>query len=90
MQCVDEQLTVRLPADVAASIDELARANGLKRADVVRAALRDYLAVHGGRARTKPIDLARDLIGSVSLAPRSNASSRAELIDRIRRHAARR
>jgi predicted DNA-binding protein len=84
------QLTIRLPHDLSAAIAKLARSSGLKRADIVRAALREYLEHRSEISSSRPIDLVRDLLGRVR-RPRSAAAAEARrvLVDRIRRHAVR-
>ena len=59
---MEQQLSLRLPADLAARLDQTARRQQRKRSEVVRLALEQYLAVEiDGR----PIERVRDLLGSV-------------------------
>lgn len=59
---MDQQLTLRLPADLAARLDRTAKRLQRKRSEVVRLALEQYLAVE---TDGKPIERVRDLVGSV-------------------------
>lgn len=62
MQCMEHQLTVRLPGDLAKKLERTSRQLRRKRSDLVRLALEEFLA---GINLTpgKPIDLVRDLLG---------------------------
>ncbi len=59
---MDQQLTLRLPADLAARLDRTAKRLQRKRSEVIRLALEQYLAVE---TDGKPIERVRDLLGSV-------------------------
>lgn len=62
---VQDQLTVRLPADLSQALRRASRQLQRRNSDVVRLALRAYLQVHmPGDAR--PADRVRHLMGSVS------------------------
>jgi Arc/MetJ-type ribon-helix-helix transcriptional regulator len=82
------QLTVRIPDDLDAALDEAAQRSRLKRSDVVRAALRRFLLDEAPERVDRPIDLVRDLIGQARVR-RSRSSSRRALTERIRKHAVR-
>ena len=56
------QLTVRLPDDLSQALDAAATSLQRKRSEVVRIALRRFLAVRG---EGKPADRVRLLLGSV-------------------------
>lgn len=64
MQCMESQLTVRLPEDLSAALEQAARHSGRRTSEIVRAALREYLqlAADGGR---RPAERVRGLIGSL-------------------------
>lgn len=82
------QLTVRIPDELEALLEASARRSGLKRSDVVRAALRSFLQNESDGEFTRPIDLVRDLIGRArGGVPRTDA--RRALLERIRKHAVR-
>jgi Arc/MetJ-type ribon-helix-helix transcriptional regulator len=82
------QVTVRIPVDLEEALDAAARGGGLKRSDVVRAALRSYLQVGSGQTPTRPIDMVRDLIGKAA-GGAAGGDDRRALVERIRRHAVR-
>jgi hypothetical protein len=58
------QLTVRLPDDLDRALRTAARRLQRKNSDIVRLALGEFLGAPG-RTRGRPIDLVRDLIGSL-------------------------
>jgi hypothetical protein len=65
IRVVQDQLTVRLPADLSQALRRASRQLQRRNSDVVRLALRAYLHVHmPGDAR--PADRVRHLLGSVS------------------------
>lgn len=65
MQCImDTQVTVRLPADLASTLERAERASGLKRSDIVRLALRQYLSV-GKAGKQRPAGRTRVLLGAL-------------------------
>jgi Arc/MetJ-type ribon-helix-helix transcriptional regulator len=59
---MEQQLTLRLPAELAARLDKTAKRLQRKRSEVVRQALEQYLAVE---TDGRPIERVRDLLGSV-------------------------
>ena len=59
---MEQQLTLRLPAELAARLDKTAKRLQRKRSEVVRLALEQYLAVE---TDGRPIERVRDLLGSV-------------------------
>lgn len=82
------QLTVRLPEDMDRALVALARRSGLKRSDIVRAALERFLDAGAGVDTGRPADLVRDLLG-MARSGRARRTSRRALIERIRKHAVR-
>ncbi|MCI4430053.1 MAG: ribbon-helix-helix protein, CopG family [Burkholderiales bacterium] len=81
---MDSQLTLRLPADMAAKLESAARRMKRKRSDVVRLALGQFL--EGDDAPGRPVERVRDLIGSVqSGIPDLGSRHREHLIARLRR-----
>ncbi|MGH7644479.1 MAG: ribbon-helix-helix protein, CopG family [Gemmatimonadales bacterium] len=50
MQCMEAQLTLRVPREVARALARRAQARGVARSQVVREALRAYLALELARA----------------------------------------
>lgn len=84
------QLTIRIPKDLDELLQAAARTSGLRRADVVRAALRSFLRSPGAEPTIRPADLVRDLIGQAQPAnERERSAVRQALIARIRSHAVR-
>ena len=63
---MDAQLTVRLPDDLEKDIAMLASKLHLKRADIVRMALENFVRQAMGKETDRPYDRVRSLIGSVS------------------------
>jgi len=60
---MERQLTLRLPADLAAKLEQSARRLRRKRSEVVREALEHYLE---SELEVRPIDRVRDLLVSVA------------------------
>jgi predicted transcriptional regulator len=76
-----EQLSVRLPAELAEALDRAAKQLRRKRSDVVRLALEQYLE----GTEERPIDRVRDLLGRYeSGAPDLGQHHREYLIKRLR------
>jgi len=65
---LDAQLSVRIPGDLAARLDETAGARGVDRSDVVRDALRLYL--EGVPGSERPWDRIGELAGAATGGPR--------------------
>jgi metal-responsive CopG/Arc/MetJ family transcriptional regulator len=80
---MERQLTMRLPADLAEKLERSARRLKRNRSEVVREALEQYLQ---SDPEVRPIDLVRDLLGSVASGRRDlGQHHRDYLIRRIRR-----
>jgi metal-responsive CopG/Arc/MetJ family transcriptional regulator len=80
---MESQLTMRLPADLAAKLERSAKRLKRKRSEVVRAALEQYLNTEPD---LRPIDQVRDLLGSVASGrPDMGQRHRDYLIRRLRR-----
>lgn len=62
---MERQLTLRMPIALANKLDRVARQTRRKRSEVVRLALEQFLDDITIRAHPRPIDLVRDLLGSV-------------------------
>ena len=60
---MESQLTMRLPADLAAKLARSAKQQKRKRSEVVRAALEQYLNTE---PNVRPIEQVRDLLGSIA------------------------
>ncbi len=77
-----EQLTVRLPADLADQLDRTAKRLRRHRSEVVRLALEEYLMAP---SEERPIERVRDLLGQVeSGIPDLGQHHREHLMKRLR------
>lgn len=83
MTTMERQLTVRIPARLAAKLEQTAGRIRRKRSEVIRLALEQFLEEGPPLAQTRPIELVRDLLGAVS-------SRRSDLGTRHREHLLRR
>lgn len=84
---MQSQLTVRLPEDLDQEVTEAARRMHLKRSDIVRLALEQYLRESRVQEEQIPYGSVKDLIGSVkSGIPDLGTSHREHLVTRIKRH----
>ena len=80
---MERQLTMRLPADLAAKLERSARRLKRKRSEVVRQALEHFL---DSEPEQRPIERVRDLLGSVASGrPDLGQRHRDYLIRRLRR-----
>ncbi len=83
---MERQLTLRMPADLANKLDRVARHIRRRRSEVVRLALEQYLSEPNTKLRRRPIELVRDLLGSVeSGVPDLGQHHRDYLLKRLRR-----
>ncbi len=83
---MERQLTLRMPANLATRLDRVARDTRRKRSEVVRLALEQFLGEVDTKAGRRPIDLVRDLLGSVeSGVPDLGQRHRDYLLRRLRR-----
>lgn len=83
---MERQLTLRMPANLATKLDRVARDTRRKRSEVVRLALEQFLGEVDTKAERRPIDLVRDLLGSVkSGVPDLGQRHRDYLLRRLRR-----
>lgn len=84
---MQSQLTVRLPEDLDREVTDAAERLQLKRSDIVRLALVQYLREPRGQEDLAPYGKVKHLIGSVrSGVADLGASHREHLVKRIRRH----
>ena len=80
---MDRQLTLRVPAELAAKLERSARRLKRKRSEVVREALEQYLE---SEPAVRPIERVRDLLGTfASGKPDLGQRHREYLIGRLRR-----
>lgn len=57
------QLTIRVPDEQMRKIEEIAHKLGLKKSDVARLAIKEFIAEHGGSEDGYPYARARPLLG---------------------------
>jgi predicted transcriptional regulator len=87
MQCrgedpMEQQLTLRLPTDMAEQLNRTAKRLQRKRSEVVRLALEQFFAV---QVESRPVDRVRDLLGRVeSGVPDLGQRHREYLVKRLR------
>jgi hypothetical protein len=82
---MQDQLTVRLPGDLSQALRAAARRMQRRPSEVVRLALREYLAVSAGSG-IRPADRAGSLIGSLaSGVPDLAERHRSYLLEALRR-----
>ena len=62
---MQEQLTIRLPADLRQALKAAARRMQRKSSEIVRLALREYLGASSSRPKTRASERVRGLIGSL-------------------------
>jgi len=83
---MERQLTVRIPVALAERLDRAASVTKRRRSELVRLALEQFLLGPGRSPTVRPIDLVRDLIGSIdSGIPDLAERHREYLIERLRR-----
>ncbi len=81
---MDRKLTIRMSADLATKLERVARRTWRKRSDIVRLALEQFLDDASVRTRLLPVDLVRDLLGSVgSGVPELGQAHRDYLLRRL-------
>jgi len=81
------QITVRLPEDLSEDLSGIAKRLRLKRSDIVRMALENFIGEVEGRREGTPYDRVKALIGGVATGvPDLGESHRKYLIERMRRH----
>ena len=83
---MERQLTIRMPANLATKLDRVARHTRRGRLEIVRLALEQFLGEADIEGELRPIDLVRDLLGSMeSGAPDLGQRHRGYLLKRLRR-----
>ncbi len=83
---METQLTLRMPADLASRLERVAQRTKRRRSEVVRLALEQFLNQADPGMQQRPIDLVRDLLGSVeSGVPDLGRNHRDYLLRRLRR-----
>lgn len=82
---MQNQMTVRLPAELDRALRTAARRMQRKPSDVVRIALREFLGA-GSDAKSRPVDRVRSLVGSLqSGVPDLADRHRERILDSLRR-----
>ena len=83
---MERQLTLRMPADLATKLDKVARHARRKRSEIVRLAVEQFLSETDTKVERRPIELVRDLLGSMeSGVPDLGQRHRDYLLKRLRR-----
>jgi metal-responsive CopG/Arc/MetJ family transcriptional regulator len=83
---IKRQLTLRMPTNLAAKLDKAARHMRRRRSEIVRLALEQFLGEDDLKVEGRPIDLVRDLLGSMeSGIPDLGQRHRDYLLRRLRR-----
>jgi hypothetical protein len=83
---MEQQLTLRIPAALATRLTRISARMKRTRSEVVRLALEQFLDGEAVPPRGRPIDLVRDLIGSIeSGLPDVGQRHREYLLRRLRR-----
>ncbi len=86
-ETMGSQLTVRLPEDLDQEITDAARRLRLKRSDIVRMALEQYLREPSILEEQAPYGKVKHLVGSVKSGISDlGASHREHLVKRLKRH----
>ncbi len=84
---MQSQLTVRLPEDLDREVSDAAKRLRLKRSDIVRLALEQFLHEPHVREEQSPYGKVKHLVGSVKSGVSDLGSAhRDHLVKRIRRH----
>jgi len=83
---MDRQLTLRMSANLATKLDKVARHTRRRRSEIVRLALEQFLDEVDTKEDRRPIELVRDLLGSIeSSVPDLGQRHRDYLLKRLRR-----
>ena len=79
---MEQQLTLRISADLASQLDRAAKRLGRKRSEVARLAIEHFVA---SPVEHRPVELVRDLLGRVQSGKRDLGQRHREyLIKRLR------
>lgn len=83
---MESQVTVRLPETLNKDISAFAKKMRLKRSDIIRLALENFVGSAQTKENDNPYERVKDLIGSISSeAPDLGTRHREHLINRIRK-----
>ena len=85
---MNTQLTVRVSLEMAEKLQKVAQRLGVRKSDVARIAIREYLAEEEQVGETRPYERVRRLIGAVSSGiPDLGERHREYLVQQLRKHA---
>ncbi len=80
------QMTIRLPDECSKSIEQLAKQMNLKKSDIARLAIREFIASHKQKSSTQPYTRVQHLLGiAESEVPDLGTNHRKHVIERIRK-----
>lgn len=79
------QLTIRMPDEYAAGVESLAKAMGLKKSDIARLAIKEFIANHSADEYDYPYAKAKNLLGVAESGVKDlGQNHRKYLINKIR------
>lgn len=82
---MEQQLTLRMPGELATKLERAAKRLKRKRSDIVRLALEEFLAGSTASPEMRPIERVRDLLGRLkSGVPDLGQRHREYLLRRLR------
>ena len=82
---MERQLTLRMSAKLATKLDKVARHSRRRRSEIIRLALEQFLSEVDIKVERRPIELVRDLLGSMeSGVPDLGQRHRDYLLRRLR------
>jgi len=80
-----EQLTIRMPKDHLLRINQIAKKTGLKKSDITRLAIKNFIEGYDSEENKSPYEKARHLIGvAESGIPDLGKNHRKHLIQKIK------
>jgi len=80
-----QQLTIRMPKEYLTQIEQIAKSTGLKKSDITRMAIKNFIEKHGDEQELNLYGKSKSLIGLVeSGIPDLGQNHRKYLIQRIK------
>ena len=80
-----QQLTIRMPKEYLTQIDQIAKATGLKKSDITRMAIKNFIEAHGNEEDLNLYRKAKSLIGVLeSGIPDLGQNHRKYLVQKIK------
>ena len=58
-----QQITIRVPSKYLSMIEEIAKSSGLKKSDITRMAIKEFIEAYSGNSDIRPYDRAKHFIG---------------------------